>query len=90
MANLNVPLRYGCGGLSFTVCTEHWCHLKIGHLESDNFFKWKGGREIYQITSPFSAKFIPVNGFEVAVMVQKLPHILLQVTEDGFDHGGEN
>ena len=23
-------------------------------------------------------------------MVQKFQHILLQVTEDGFDHGGEN
>ena len=43
-----------------------------------NFFKWKGGRVIYQITSEFSAKFIPVNRFEVAVMVQKLQHILLQ------------
>ena len=42
---------------------------------------------IYQITSEFSAKFILVNRFEVAVMVQKLQHILLQVTED---HGGEN
>ena len=45
---------------------------------------------IYQITSKFSAKFIPVNRFEVAVMVQKLQHILLQVTENGFEHGGEN
>ena len=45
---------------------------------------------IYQITSAFSAKFITVNRFEVAVMVQKLQNILLQVTEDGFDHGGEN
>ena len=45
---------------------------------------------IYQITSEFSAKFISVNRFEVAVMVRKLQHILLQVTEDGFDHGGEN
>ena len=45
---------------------------------------------IYQITSAFSDKFIPVNRFEVAVTVQKLQHILLQVTEDGFDHGGEN
>ena len=54
------------------------------------FFKWKGGRVIYQITLAFSAKFIPVNRFEVAVMVQKLQHILLQVTEGGFDHRGEN
>ena len=45
---------------------------------------------IYQITSAFSAKFIPVNRFDVAVMVQKLQHILLQVTKIGFDHGGEN
>ena len=35
-------------------------------------------------TSEFSAKFIPVNTFEVAVMVQKLQNILLQVTEYGF------
>ena len=48
------------------------------------------GRVIYQLTSAFSAKFIPVNIFEVAVMVQKLQHILLQVTEGDFDHGGEN
>ena len=59
-------------------------------LSPSQFFKWKGGRVIYQITSAFSAKFIPVNIFEVAVMVQKLQHILLQVTEDGFGHGGEN
>ena len=45
---------------------------------------------IYQITSAFSAKFIPVNGFDVAVMVQKLQHIFLQEIEDGFDHRGEN
>ena len=45
---------------------------------------------IYHITREFSAKFIPINVFEVAVMVQKLQHILLQVTGDGFDHGGEN
>ena len=45
---------------------------------------------IYQIVSAFSAKFIPVNGFEVAVTVQKSQHVLLQVIEDGFDHGGEN
>ena len=45
---------------------------------------------MYQITSVFCAKFIPVKIFEVAVMVQKLQHILLQVTEDGFDHGGGN
>ena len=45
---------------------------------------------IYQITSAFYATFIPVNIFEVAVMIQKLQHILLQVTEDDFDHGGEN
>ena len=45
---------------------------------------------IYQITSAFSAMFIPVNRFEVVVMVQKLQHILLQVTEDGFGHEGEN
>ena len=45
---------------------------------------------IYQITSEFSAKFIPVNRFEVAVRVQKLQHFLLQVTEYGFDHGGKN
>ena len=57
---------------------------------SVNFFKWKGGRVKYEITSAFSANFIPVNRFEIAVMVQKLQHILLQVTEDGFDHGGEN
>ena len=31
------------------------------------------------ITSAFSAKFIPVNRFKVAVMVQRLQHILLQV-----------
>ena len=59
-------------------------------LNLSQFFKWKGGRVIYQITSAFSAKFIPVNRFEVAIMVQKLQHILFQVTEDGFDHGGEN
>ena len=40
-------------------------------------------------TSAFSAKLIPVNRSEVPVMVQKLQHILLQVTEDGFDHGEE-
>ena len=45
---------------------------------------------IYRITSAFSAKLIHVNRFEVAVMVEKLQHIFLQVTEDGFDHGGEN
>ena len=45
---------------------------------------------IYQITSEFSAKLIPVNRFEVAVVVRKLQHSLLQVTEGGFDHGGEN
>ena len=45
---------------------------------------------MYQITSEFSAKFINENRFEVAVVVQKLKHILLQVTEDGFDHGGGN
>ena len=45
---------------------------------------------IYQITSEFPAKFIPVNRFELAVMVQKLQHILLQVTQDDFDHEGEN
>ena len=45
---------------------------------------------IYQMASAFSAKFIPVNRFEVAVTVQKLQHILLQVTKDGFKHGGEN
>ena len=45
---------------------------------------------ICQITSEFSAKFVPVNIFELAVIVQKLQLILLQVTEDGFDHGGEN
>ena len=45
---------------------------------------------LYQMTSAFSVKFNPVNRFEVAVMVQKLQYILLQVTEDGFDHGGEN
>ena len=43
---------------------------------------------MYHITSAFSAKFIPINIFEIAVMVQKLQHILMQVTEDGFDHGG--
>ena len=43
---------------------------------------------IYQITSEFSAKFIPENRFEVAVLVQKLQHILLQAPEDDFDHGG--
>ena len=42
---------------------------------------------IYQMTSAFYAKFSPVNRFEIAVMVQKLQHILMQVTEDGFDHG---
>ena len=45
---------------------------------------------IYQIKSAFSAKFIPVNRFKVAVMVQMFQHILLLVTEDDFDHGGEN
>ena len=45
---------------------------------------------IYQVTSAFSAQFIPVNRFKVAVMVEKLQHILLQVTEDDFYHGGEN
>ena len=43
-----------------------------------------------KITSAFSAKFIPVNRFEVAVMAQKLQHILLQVTEDGFDPGADS
>ena len=65
-------------------------HLEIGHLESVNFVKRKGSHVIYQITSAFSAKFIPVNRFEVSVMVQKLQNILLQVAEDGFDRGGEN
>ena len=64
--------------------------LKSAILNLSNFFKWKGSRGIYQITSAFSVKFIPVNKFEVAVMVQKLQHILLQVTEDDVDHGGEN
>ena len=50
----------------------------------------RGGRVIFQIISAFSAEFIPVNRFEVAVMGKKLQHILLQVTEDGFDRGGEN
>ena len=60
-------------------------------LNLSQFFKSKGGHVIYQITSAaFSAKLIHVNGFEVAIMVQKLQHIFLQVTEDGFDHGGEN
>ena len=72
------------------ICTEYGLHLEIGHLESVSFFKWKGGLVIYQITSAFSAKLIPVNRFEVAVMVQKLQHILLQVPEDGFDLGREN
>ena len=45
---------------------------------------------IYQITSEFYAKFIPVNRFDVADMVEKLQHILLQVSEDSFDDGGEN
>ena len=45
---------------------------------------------MYQVTLAFSAKFVPVNRFEIAVMVQKLQRILLQVTDDGFDHGGEN
>ena len=45
---------------------------------------------IYQITSEFSATFSPVNRLEVALMVQKLQHILLQVIEDSFEHGGES
>ena len=64
--------------------------FKSDILNLSKFFKWKGGRVIYQIISEFSAKFITVNRFDVGVMVQKLQHILLQVTEDGFDHGGEN
>ena len=64
--------------------------LKSAILSLTMFLKWKGGSVIYQITSEFSAKFIPVNRFEVSVMVQKLQHILLQVTKDGFDHGGKN
>ena len=63
--------------------------LKSAILNRSQFFKWKGGRLIYQITSAFSAKVIPVNKFEAAVMIQKLQHILLQVTEDSFDHEGE-
>ena len=62
--------------------------LKSAILYLNHFFKWKGGRVIYKITSAFSATFIRVHRFEVAVMVQKLQHILLQVTEDGFDHVG--
>ena len=34
LGNLNIPVRYGWGGLSFTVCTEHVRHFEIGHLES--------------------------------------------------------
>ena len=75
---------------TFAVYTEHGRHFEIGHLESKSTFLIERGRVIYQITPAFSAKFIPVNRFEVAVMVQKLQHILLQVTEDCFDHGGEN
>ena len=64
--------------------------LKSAILNLSIFLKWKGDRVIYQITSAFSAKFIPVNRFEVAVMVRKLQCILLLVTEDGFGHEGEN
>ena len=63
--------------------------LKLAILNLSQFFKWKGGRVIYQITSAFFAKFIPVNRFEVAVMVRSY-HILLPVTEDGFRHEGEH
>ena len=45
---------------------------------------------INQITSEFSAKSIPVNRFDVAVIVQKLQHFLLEVNEDGFDQRGGN
>ena len=51
-------------------------------LNVSQFFRWKGGRVIYQITSAFSAKFISVNRFEVGVTFRKLQHILLQVTEE--------
>ena len=64
--------------------------LKSTVLNLSQYFLMERGRVIYQITPAFSAKFIPVNRFEVAVMVQRLQHILLQVTEDGFDHGVEN
>ena len=64
--------------------------LKSATLNLSQFFKMEWGHVMYHITSEFSAKFIPVNRFEVAVMVQKLQHILFQITEDGFDHEGEN
>ena len=44
--------------------------LKSAILNLSKFFlNGKVGRVIYQIISAFSAKFIPVNRFEVAVMV---------------------
>ena len=52
--------------------------LKSAILNLSQFFKMERGRVIYQITSAFSAKLIPVNIFEVAFMVQKLQHILLR------------
>ena len=63
--------------------------LKSAILTLSNFFNGKGSCDIsYNIRIFY--QFIPVNRFEVAVMVQKLQHILLQITEDGFDQGGEN
>ena len=45
----------------------------------------------HQITSEFSHKFIPVNRFQIAAVLQKLhSFFLLQITEDGVDQGGEN
>ena len=49
-------------------------------LNLSQFSKSKGFRVIYQMTSAFSGKFIPVNRFEVAIIVQTLQDILLQVT----------
>ena len=64
--------------------------LKSAILNLSIFFKLEGSHVIYHMISTFSVKFIPVNRFEIAVTVQKLQHILLQVSEDGFHHGGEN
>lgn len=45
---------------------------------------------IYQITSAFSDKFIPVTRCEIAVMVQKLQHILFGITGWTVLHKGQS
>ena len=43
LGNLNIPVRYGQDGLSFTVCNEHGRHLEIGDLESKSIFLMERG-----------------------------------------------